>query len=78
MRELMDKQVETEILVHRAQGGDQGAFDSLTKRYSGRLGSVIRSQLADHLRQSVNVEELVQETMVRAFRSLQRFPLLYP
>jgi RNA polymerase sigma-70 factor (ECF subfamily) len=73
MRELMDKRVETELLVCRAQGGDRQAFDSLVERYRERLGAMIRSQLAPHLRQTVEVEELVQETLVRAFRSLERF-----
>ena len=69
----MDKPVETEYLVCRAQGGDRQAFDSLVERYSEPVGGMIRSQLAAHLRQTVEVEELVQETMVRAFRSLERF-----
>lgn len=69
----MEEQVETEFLVCRAQGGDRRAFDSLVERYRERVGAMIRSQLAAHLRQTVEVEELVQDTMVRAFRSLERF-----
>ena len=73
MRELMEKPVNTEFLVCHAQGGDRQAFDSLVERYRERVGATIRSQLAAHLRQTVEIEELVQETMVRAFRSLERF-----
>jgi RNA polymerase sigma-70 factor (ECF subfamily) len=69
----MEKPVETGILVSRAQGGDRQAFDSLVERYRERVGATIRSQLAAHLRQTAEVQELVQETMVRAFRSLDRF-----
>ena len=73
MQGRMDKPLETEYLVYRAQAGDRQAFDSLVERYSERVGGMLRSQLAAHLRQTVEVEELVQETMVRAFRSLERF-----
>ena len=69
----MEEHIQTELLVCRAQGGDRQAFDSLLERYRERLGGMIRSNLAAHLRQTVEVEELVQETMVRAFRSLERF-----
>jgi hypothetical protein len=73
MQELLEKPVETEFLVCRAQGGDRQAFDSLVERYRERLGTMIRSHLTSNLRQTVEVEELTEETMVRAFRSLERF-----
>ena len=69
----MERQDETESLVCQAQAGDRQAFDSLVERYREEVGAVIRSRLAEHLRQAVEVEELVQETMVRGFKSLKRF-----
>ncbi len=73
MRDVMEPPAKTKLLVCRAQGGDRTAFDTLIERYRDRLGTTIRAHLASHLRQTAEVEELTQETMTRAFRSLERF-----
>ena len=62
-----------EALVQRAKAGDRSAFDELLERHTDRLRSWIRSRLGAKLRRNVEVEDLLQDTHLRAFRSLDRF-----
>jgi RNA polymerase sigma-70 factor (ECF subfamily) len=66
-------QEETRRLVIRAQGGDHAAFDALVVRYTPRLAPIIDKRLGGKLRGHVSVDDVCQETFMRAFRALDRF-----
>lgn len=60
-------------LVRRAQGNDRQAFDRLAEMYRSRLRFLARSRLGQDLGQRVEVEDVLQETFMRAFESIQNF-----
>ncbi len=60
-------------LVNRAQQGDREAFNDLIERYQPRLRTVIEVRLGTWLRQKIEPQDLVQETVVRALESIGRF-----
>jgi RNA polymerase sigma-70 factor, ECF subfamily len=64
---------ETQGLVERARGGDRAAFDALALRYGPLLVPVIAKRLGEPLRGRVSVEDIRQETFLRAFGAIGRF-----
>ncbi|MCZ6796143.1 MAG: sigma-70 family RNA polymerase sigma factor [Planctomycetota bacterium] len=63
----------TEKLIDQARTGDRAAFDELAGRFRERLGALVRSRLGAALRGRIEVADVLQETLLRAFRSLERF-----
>lgn len=57
------------LLVERARAGDTEAFRELVERYSGRIFRLAYRILGDE----PSAEDAVQETFLRAYRSLARF-----
>ena len=58
-------------LVGRAQQGDREAFETLARRYEGRLEALIRSRIASHVR--IEAEEVYQEAVLRGYESVRDF-----
>lgn len=58
-----------EELVRRAQGGDAGAFDELTRRYT----NIVYRILYKILRHEEDTQDALQDTFVSAFKALPRF-----
>jgi RNA polymerase sigma-70 factor (ECF subfamily) len=56
-------------LVARLQRGDHDAFESLVRTHGGRLLSVARRFLANN----EDAEDAVQETFIKAFKSIHSF-----
>ena len=56
-----------------AKRGDREAFEALVKLYRDDLDALVQTRLGDRLRQKVEPEDVVQETLLRAFQSLDRF-----
>jgi RNA polymerase sigma-70 factor, ECF subfamily len=56
-------------LVTRLQRGDQAAFESLVRTHGGRLLSVARRFLGSN----EDAEDAVQETFIKAFKSIHTF-----
>lgn len=73
MDALMDEQERTDILVDHAKAGDREAFDRLLGRFQDRLRSTVESWSRFQLGARIEVDDLLQESFVRAFRSLERF-----
>lgn len=69
----MTSQDETQCLVSRARSGDRQAFEDLFRRYQSRLRPLIDLRLKGPLREKVEVDDVLQETLLRAFQSLGRF-----
>ncbi len=64
---------ETERLVRRAKAGDRSAFDELIEIHRDRLTSWVRTRVGEKVRRSTDVEDLLQDTYLRAFEALDRF-----
>lgn len=62
-------------LVEQAKGGDRGGFDQLVRDYHPRLECLVQTKLGAHLRGCIPAEDVLQETLLRAFRSLKSFSL---
>ena len=56
-------------LIARAQAGDTHAFDILVSNYAPQIHRLALRMLGD----AEEAEEALQETMIRAFRSLRKF-----
>ena len=60
-----------EKLFDSAQGGDRAAFDQLMEHYHDRLRRFVDSRLGAHLRNRVDVDDILQETSFKAFKSME-------
>ena len=60
-------------LVAKAQASDRSAFNRLSGESRSRLTGFVRSRLGEGLRSRHDVEDVVQETLLRAYRSIGRF-----
>jgi RNA polymerase sigma-70 factor, ECF subfamily len=60
-------------LIEQARHGDAGCRDRLFEMCRSYLGFVARSQVESSLRAKVDASDLVQETMLEAFRDFDRF-----
>jgi RNA polymerase sigma-70 factor, ECF subfamily len=74
--EMQDVTTESEReqqLIQRAQGGDRSAFDELTRSLTDSLLASIRRRIGPALREHLDPEDALQETLLRAFRSVKEF-----
>ena len=69
----MNSQEQTKALVERAQEGERGAFDLLVEGYRTRIEALIQSRFGGHLRGRVSVDDIFQESLLEAVRSIGRF-----
>ena len=58
-----------QVLVERAQGGDQHAFDQLVSKYQRRMERL----LSRFIRDPAEVEDVSQEAFIKAYRALPAF-----
>lgn len=72
MRETMIEEQHYE-LVRRAQTGDRRAFDELAGSVNDVLLANIRRRLGPELREKLDAEDVLQETLLRAFRCIEEF-----
>lgn len=64
---------ETRALLHKAQQGDRASFDRLVKAHRQRLEALIHSRLGARLKRVFDADDVLQETLVRALVSMDRF-----
>ena len=69
----MGRNQDTQSLIERAQAGDRNAFGQLIEQCRDRLEEGVRIRLGPHLRQRLEVEDVLQETFLKAFQSMPRF-----
>lgn len=69
----MNVQNQTENLVNRARGGDRAALDELVAMHQHRLERWIRSRLGGGIGRKLSVGDIVQETLMKAVKALDRF-----
>lgn len=58
-----------QLLVERVQKGDKRAFDLLVLKYQHRVAAII----SRYVRDSFEVNDLVQESFIKAYRALANF-----
>ena len=63
----------TQEWIREAQQGNRDAFERLVDHHRGRLKAVVQRRLGGHLRQRIEVDDVVQETFLRALQSLDSF-----
>lgn len=73
MNGLMTRDDRTQQLIQEAKAGDGHAFDRLVEQFRERLESSVRARFAEGGLEELEVEEILQETFVRAFQSIERF-----
>ena len=56
-----------------AQGGDREAFDQVVRALQDRLAESVRARLGAHLKERLEVDDVLQETYARALQSIRRF-----
>jgi RNA polymerase sigma factor (sigma-70 family) len=60
-------------ILERARQGDTGAFERLAAAHRPRLEALIRTRLGARLGPRIEVDDVVQETLLRALRSLPAY-----
>jgi RNA polymerase sigma factor RpoE len=68
MSAMSEREID-QLLVERAQGGDQHAFDQLVGKYQRKLGRL----LSRFIRDPSEVEDVTQEAFIKAYRALPQF-----
>lgn len=62
----------TEDLAHRARAGDREAFEELIRPLRSRLEDQVQARMGERVRATVEAEEVVQETLLKAYESIER------
>ena len=64
---------QSSMLLRAARAGSREALGSLLDRYGERLLALIRARLGRRLRREVESRDVLQETLLDAFRDLEQF-----
>jgi RNA polymerase sigma-70 factor (ECF subfamily) len=70
MATAMDTHRDISALLERAQAGSREAFDGLITALGPALKRHVRTRIGEHLRSRVEVEDVLQETYTRAWKSV--------
>lgn len=65
-------------LVERVRKGDQQAFSRLLEKYRYRLAVMIHCRMGGGLRRDADVDDILQETFLRAYRDIDGFDYKAP
>jgi RNA polymerase sigma-70 factor (subfamily 1) len=74
----MESPTSTFALLEKAKGGDEQALSHAFERHRRRLAVLIHYKLSPQARAFCEVEDLVQETCLRAFRDIGSFTYQSP
>ena len=69
----MESQESSLGLIEKARGGDRSAFEALVNRYEPALKAMVDESLGAHLRARVAVEDVVQESFLKALQAIGNF-----
>ena len=73
MSAIMESSQSAKKLVRRAQRGERDAFEELVEHYRPRLQAAVRRRIGSFLSRKIEVEDVLQETFLKAFQSLRTF-----
>ena len=74
----MESPTSTFGLLERAKSGDEAALSRAFEKHRRRLAVLVHYKLSPHARRFCEVEDIVQETHLRAFRDIRRFTYQAP
>jgi RNA polymerase sigma-70 factor (ECF subfamily) len=74
----MDSPTSTFTLLEQAQSGDREALSRAFEKYQRRLAVLVHFKLSERTRTFAEVDDIVQETLLRAFRDIQHFSYRAP
>jgi RNA polymerase sigma-70 factor (ECF subfamily) len=65
-------------LIQRVKDGDSDAFRGLFDKYRSRLAVLIHYGLGQDIRRLVDVDDVIQETLIKAYNDIGRFDYRSP
>ncbi|MGA8578168.1 MAG: RNA polymerase sigma factor [Bryobacteraceae bacterium] len=74
----MDANTSTFTLLEKAKAGDEEALSQVFEQYRRRLAVLVHFKLSPQARERSEVDDVVQETCLRAFRDVNRFTYQTP
>ena len=74
----MEAITSTFTLLEKARAGDEEALSRVFDKYRRRLAVLVHYKLSPRARERTEVEDVVQETCLRAFRDVDRFTYRTP
>ncbi|HEY6330369.1 MAG TPA: RNA polymerase sigma factor [Blastocatellia bacterium] len=63
----------THDIIQRVKEGQSDAFTELFTKYRARLAVLIHFRLGSELNRIVDVDDILQETLIRAYRDIDKF-----
>ena len=76
--ESMEQATSSLSLVERVKNGDHAAFALLFEKYERRLAVLIHYKLSPELRRLTEVDDILQETLIEAYRDIDSFSYRKP
>lgn len=73
MEAIMDAHPGAKTLAERARKGDREAFDALVHAFGEEIERHAGRRIGEHLRSRVEVDDILQETLARAWKALPGF-----
>jgi RNA polymerase sigma-70 factor (subfamily 1) len=74
----MESQTSSHDLVELVKKGDHDAFSRLFEKYRSRLAVLVHYKLGSELRRDADVDDVLQETLLRAYRHIDQFEYQKP
>ena len=74
----MESPTSTFTLLEKAQAGDREALSRAFEKYQRRLAVLFHFKLGERTRTFAEVDDIVQETLLRAFRDIEHFSYQAP
>jgi RNA polymerase sigma-70 factor (ECF subfamily) len=74
----MESPTSTFTLLEKAQAGDREALSCAFEKFERRLAVLVHFKLGERTRTFAEVDDIVQETLLRAFRDIERFSYQAP
>jgi len=74
----MEQATSTLDLIERIKRGDRDAFTPLFEKYRPRLAVLIHYRMGPRLQSSLEVDDILQETFLRAYRQFDHFAYRSP
>jgi RNA polymerase sigma-70 factor (ECF subfamily) len=74
----MESATSTFTLLEKAKAGDRDALSRAFEKHARRLAVLVHFKMGQRAREFSEVEDVVQETMLRAFRDIARFQYQSP
>jgi RNA polymerase sigma-70 factor (subfamily 1) len=74
----MESPTSTFTLLEKAQAGDREALSRAFEKFERRLAVLVHFKISERTRTFAEVDDIVQETLLRAFRDIEHFSYQAP